>query len=201
MGAEALEAAVFNWAQKRGVDLAELGIDIRTRRAGGRPHRLQVLLAERALHPPQDPGARTCARSPRSPTPSRPAGPACRATTCPAGCRTCWTRSGAGQPTRPARAAQVLPPARAPAARPRAGRSRPTSSPRRSRRRSTSTSGPCCSKDGGDVEIVDIKDTLVYCRLAGACAGLRRRRPDPADAGRADAEGHGRRTDPRRSRS
>jgi NifU-like protein len=28
MGAEALEAAVFNWAQKRGVDLAELGIDI-----------------------------------------------------------------------------------------------------------------------------------------------------------------------------
>ena len=28
-GAEALEAAVFNWAQKRGVDLAELGIDIR----------------------------------------------------------------------------------------------------------------------------------------------------------------------------
>jgi NifU-like protein len=29
MGAEALEAAVLNWAQKRGVDLARLGIDIR----------------------------------------------------------------------------------------------------------------------------------------------------------------------------
>ena len=29
MGAEALEAAVFNWAQKRGVDLDRLGIDIR----------------------------------------------------------------------------------------------------------------------------------------------------------------------------
>jgi bacterioferritin-associated ferredoxin len=29
MGKEALEAAVFNWAQRRGVDLAELGIDIR----------------------------------------------------------------------------------------------------------------------------------------------------------------------------
>jgi Fe-S cluster biogenesis protein NfuA len=26
-------------------------------------------------------------------------------------------------------------------------------------------------QDGGDIEIVDIKDTLVYCRLAGACAG------------------------------
>ena len=24
--------------------------------------------------------------------------------------------------------------------------------------------------DGGDVEIVDIKDTVVYCRFAGACA-------------------------------
>ena len=28
MGAEALEAAVFNWAQRRGVDLAKLGVDI-----------------------------------------------------------------------------------------------------------------------------------------------------------------------------
>ncbi len=28
MGAEALEAAVFNWAQKRGVDLSALGIDM-----------------------------------------------------------------------------------------------------------------------------------------------------------------------------
>jgi Fe-S cluster biogenesis protein NfuA len=26
-------------------------------------------------------------------------------------------------------------------------------------------------QDGGDLEIVDIKDTLVYCRLAGACKG------------------------------
>ena len=25
-------------------------------------------------------------------------------------------------------------------------------------------------RDGGDVEIIDIKDRLVYCRLAGACA-------------------------------
>ena len=26
-------------------------------------------------------------------------------------------------------------------------------------------------QDGGDVEILDIKDNLIYCRLAGACAG------------------------------
>jgi NifU-like protein len=30
---------------------------------------------------------------------------------------------------------------------------------------------PMLQQDGGDIEIVDIKDTLVYCRLAGACAG------------------------------
>ena len=37
MGAEALEAAVFNWAQKRGVDLASLGVDLHAdERAEGR---------------------------------------------------------------------------------------------------------------------------------------------------------------------
>ena len=56
MGAEALEAAVFNWAQKRGVDLQQLGIDLHTGGGRRRPHRLQVLHADRAVHPPQDQG-------------------------------------------------------------------------------------------------------------------------------------------------
>ena len=30
---------------------------------------------------------------------------------------------------------------------------------------------PMLKKDGGDVEIVDIKDKLIYCQLAGACHG------------------------------
>ena len=34
MGAEALESAVFNWAQKRGVDLARLGIDLHAEEQG-----------------------------------------------------------------------------------------------------------------------------------------------------------------------
>ena len=29
---------------------------------------------------------------------------------------------------------------------------------------------PMLQKDGGDIEIIDIKDTLVYCRLKGACS-------------------------------
>ena len=28
---------------------------------------------------------------------------------------------------------------------------------------------PLLQKDGGDLEIIDVKDNLVYCRLAGAC--------------------------------
>ncbi len=30
---------------------------------------------------------------------------------------------------------------------------------------------PMLVRDGGDVEIVDIKDLVVYCRLIGACSG------------------------------
>jgi NifU-like protein len=30
---------------------------------------------------------------------------------------------------------------------------------------------PLLRRDGGDVEIIDIKDTLIYCRLAGSCQG------------------------------
>ncbi len=30
---------------------------------------------------------------------------------------------------------------------------------------------PMLRTDGGDVEIVDIKECLVYCRLTGACEG------------------------------
>ena len=30
---------------------------------------------------------------------------------------------------------------------------------------------PMLKSDGGNVEIIDIKDNLVYCRLAGACQG------------------------------
>jgi len=32
---------------------------------------------------------------------------------------------------------------------------------------------PMLAQDGGDLEIVDIKGNLVYCRLSGACAGCR----------------------------
>jgi hypothetical protein len=53
MGAEALEAAVFNWAQRRGVDLARLGIDLDTvLREGGKL--LFGMLAALATGPDRD---------------------------------------------------------------------------------------------------------------------------------------------------
>ena len=30
---------------------------------------------------------------------------------------------------------------------------------------------PSLKRDGGDIEIVDIKGTLIYCTLKGACKG------------------------------
>ena len=30
---------------------------------------------------------------------------------------------------------------------------------------------PMLRRDGGDLEIVDIKDNLVYCKMSGACHG------------------------------
>ena len=50
----------------------------------------------------------------------------------------------------------------------------------------TGTFRPALAKDGGNVEILDIKGMLVYCRLTGAMPGLRQRRPDFANAGRTD---------------
>ena len=47
-------------------------------------------------------------------------------------------------------------------------------------------------QDGGDVEIVDIKDNAGLLPSGGRLPGLRQRQPDAADAGRTNAEGHGR---------
>ena len=54
MGEEALEAAVFNWAQKRGVNLQSLGIDIHTDEKQEGRIVCKCFSLERALYPPQD---------------------------------------------------------------------------------------------------------------------------------------------------
>jgi NifU-like protein len=122
MGAEALEAAVFDWARKRGVDLELLGIDQREEeREEGRLLCECFSVTEPYL---------------RSPTPSRRAGLACPATTFPAGCRTSSMKPGA--------LLRVIPGGKR-EKKPRLTRDRRSpliSSARRSRRPSTSTSAP-----------------------------------------------------------
>jgi NifU-like protein len=175
MGAEALEAAVFNWAQRRGVDLAKLGIDLHAdEKAEGRiickcfslsePY-IRRKIKELNLHTIPEI------------TNAIKAGGACMA--ChhvPGGLQDLlddvW--KGAGDRRQLPILTQVTLPPRGPAPeKPPEGE--PALSPYQFAKKLEKAMDehvrPMLRADGGDVEIVDIKDFLVYCRLAGACQG------------------------------
>ena len=169
MGAEALEAAVFNWAAKRGVDLAELGIDLhRDEHEDEGPIVCECFsLSEPYIRRKiQELNLRTIPEI----TAAIKAGGACMS--ChhkPGGLQDLlddvWGREDTQYDEEP-------------------------SPPETESVSSTGSSGqsfykfskkvegavenyvrPMLQKDGGDIEIVDIKENLVYCRLTGACAG------------------------------
>ncbi len=173
MGAEALEAAVFNWAQRRGVDLEKLGIDIHAdEQDEGRIVCKCFSLSEPYLRRKIK---ELNLRSIPEITNAVKAGGACMS--ChhvPGGLQDMlneiWGSAG-------------------PAAR---GEGREAGSPLVSLGDHTPTGQPALSpyqfakkieeamdhyvrpmlqRDGGDVEIIDIKETMIYCRLAGACEG------------------------------
>jgi NifU-like protein len=169
MGAEALEAAVFNWAQRRGVDLQELGIDIRAEeQTEGRivckcfnltePY-IRRKIRELKLHTiPEITGAIK-------------AGGACMG--ChhvPGGLQDLLDEAWGRQPTK----LVVLPqlPQQKETVKPAA--ERPPLSPYQFSKQVERTIEeyvrPMLRRDGGDLELVDIKDTIVYCRFRGACA-------------------------------
>jgi NifU-like protein len=169
MGAEALEAAVFNWAQKRGVDLTHLGVDIHAdEQQDGRivckcfsltePY-IRRKIRELNLHTiPEITGAIK-------------AGGACMA--ChhvPGGLQDLldetWGKPSGGLKI----LAQITP----------LGGSvakdvKPAVSAYQFNKQVEKTVEeyirPLLRHDGGDVEILDIKDTTIYCRLLGACQG------------------------------
>jgi NifU-like protein len=182
MGAEALESAVFNWAQKRGVDLAKLGVDLHAdEKAEGRivckcfslsePY-LRRKIKELNLH--------TIAEI----TNAVKAGGACMA--ChhvPGGLQDLLDEAWAGkspqlpiltQVTLPPRAAAGGEPS-APPDKPAAAPGGPALSPYQFAKKLDNAMDehvrPMLRADGGDVEIVDVKECLVYCRLLGACQG------------------------------
>jgi NifU-like protein len=168
MGAEALEATVFNWAQKRGVDLKRLGIDIHA----GEQEEGRVVCKCFSLTEPylrrkiQELSLRTIPEI----TNAIKAGGACMS--ChhvPGGLQDLLDETWNGKGAR-TRAVAELSPAGDDPARKEAALS-PYQFSKKVEKAMDEYIRPMLQKDGGDVEIIDIKDTLVYCRLAGACAG------------------------------
>ncbi len=169
MGAEALEAAVFNWAQKRGVELAALGVDIRREeQEEGRlvctcfgltePY-LKRKIVELEL--------KTIADI----THAVKAGGACMS--ChhtPGGLQDLLNATWGKQPTS-FKELPVLPMARVAAPRPPSAEMTPFRFAKEVDRVLDESVRPQLARDGGDLEIVDIKDTVVYVRFLGACSG------------------------------
>jgi NifU-like protein len=166
MGAEALESAVFNWAQTRGVDLAKAGVRLtmQTEDEGrivckcfsvSEPY-LRRRIRELNLRTIPDITA------------ALKAGGAC--TQChhaPGGLQDLldetWSGGGAEAPVEPKPAPS--------AATADAGATSPFQFMRRVEETVDRQIRPALRADGGDLELVDIKDTQIYVRLVGACAG------------------------------
>jgi len=168
MGAEALEAAVFNWAQKRGVDLEKLGVELPSREEqDGRIVCNCFSVSEPYLKRKiQELELKTIPDI----TNSIKAGGACMS--ChhtPGGLQDLldgvWGRPG----TRTKDVLQIS------GMDEDAKSDEPAISPyqfaKSVERVIDEYARPMLQGDGGDIEIVDIKDQLVYARLMGACAG------------------------------
>jgi len=168
MGAEALEAAVFNWAQKRGVDLSALGIDMHAEeKEEGRIVCQCFGLTEPYIKRKiRELGLKTIAEI----TGAIKAGGACMS--ChhkPGGLQDLLTEVWGPQPL----TLKILPTPLTP--REPVAVDRATLSPYQFSKQVEKVLDqyvrPMLRRDGGDVELVDIKGTVVYCRLVGACAG------------------------------
>lgn len=166
MGAEALEAAVFNWAQKRGVNLQALGVDVHKDEVDeGRIVCKCFSLTEPYIRRKvKELGLKTIPEI----TNAIKAGGACMA--ChhkPGGLQDIlddiW---GTGQP----RVAKEMPLAPESADATTLSLS-PYQLGKQVEQAMDAYVRPMLQKDGGDAEIIDIKQGLVYVRLAGACAG------------------------------
>ncbi len=171
MGAEALESAVFNWAQRRGVDLEELGIDIHAdEKAEGRIVCKCFTLSEPYIRRKiKELNLRTIPEI----TNAIKAGGACMS--ChhvPGGLQDIlddiWGKDKDSLKIVPAPSPPLEP------VEPKAGQ-QPALSPYQFAKKVEKAIDeyvrPLLVNDGGDLEIVDIKDSLVYCRLVGACSG------------------------------
>ena len=175
MGAEALEAAVFNWAQRRGVDLGKLGVDIHSEeQEEGRVVCKCFSLSEPYIKRKiKELNLRTIPDI----TGAIKAGGACMS--ChhtPGGLQDLldetWSGTGGSElrvltnPIPP-----VAPMSDEPASEPAGGAVlSPYQFAKKVEKAFEEYIRPMIQRDGGDVEIIDIKGNLVYCQLGGACA-------------------------------
>ncbi|MFH1467202.1 MAG: iron-sulfur cluster assembly scaffold protein [Pseudomonadota bacterium] len=162
MGAEALAAAVFNWAQRRGVDPASLGVDILPEETeeGRLVCKCFNLTEPYLLRKIRELSLKTIPAL----TAATKAGGACMACHhAPGGLQDLldqvWGPQAAEPPTGPAMAAPPAP-----------GGLSPFQFMKRVEQVLDAYVRPMLQSDGGDLELVDIKDRVVYVRLAGACA-------------------------------
>jgi len=168
MGAEALEVAVFNWAQRRGVDLAALGIDMRAeeKEEGRLVCQCFGLTEPYITRKIRELGLKTIPQI----SGAIKAGGACMS--ChhkPGGLQDLLNEVWGAPPL-----SLTVVPAPPPAQEPSATAPLPPSPYQFSKQVEKALEEyvrPMLAKDGGDVEIVDIKGWVVFCRLVGACAG------------------------------
>jgi len=166
MGAEALEAAVFNWAQKRGVDLNLLGVDVHANEVeDGRVVCKCFSLTEPYIRRKvKELGLKTIPEI----TNAIKAGGACMA--ChhqPGGLQDIlddiWGRAATRLKTdAELDGSSAAAPAEIPS---------PYQLGKQVERVMDEQIRPLLKNDGGNAEIVDIKEMAVFVRLAGACAG------------------------------
>jgi NifU-like protein len=168
MGAEALESSVFNWAQRRGVNLESLGVDIHAREhAEGRIVCKCFSVSEPYLRRKiKELNLRTIPEI----TNAVKAGGACMSCHhAPGGLQDLLDEIWGGDD-----ASREHDSAAVSIAGDGVSEEEPELSPYQFAKRIEEALDryvrPILHKDGGDLEIVDIRDHLVYCRLQGACA-------------------------------
>jgi NifU-like protein len=166
MGAEALEAAVFNWAQRRGVDLKKLGVDMHDQETeeGRIVCKCFSLTEPYILRKIRELNLRTIPQI----TNAIKAGGGC--SSChhvPGGLQDLLDQVWVGQATANPGSVHlpVLP------AEPPTTEFSPYQFAKKVEKVIDTFVRPTLKADGGDLEIIDIKGTLVYCRLRGACSG------------------------------
>jgi NifU-like protein len=166
MGAEALESAVFNWAQKRGVDLKSLGIDMHDKETeeGRIVCKCFSITEPYLVRKIRELNLRTIPQI----TNAIKAGGGC--SSChhvPGGLQDLLDRVWGGETAAAAGAASS--PLVSIEGLESSGMS-PYQFAKKVEKVVEEYIRPSLRMDGGDVDVVDIKGTMVYCSLRGACA-------------------------------